>query len=137
MIGLVSMLSKHGDAIEADFQQYYGLDIAAIAQEGRFKRLLRLLRHLPPESRIAALQADSAVATGELPDVASWGRTDQLLAQVHDQLAIANWQRAGGKKKPVLLTDAKNKPRRKSKAAQNFGQQAVLDALTEIGPQNV
>ena len=29
---------------------------------------------------------------------ADWTRLEHLLALVHDQLAIANWQRAGGKK---------------------------------------
>jgi hypothetical protein len=29
-----------------------------------------------------------------------WSRTDHLLALVHDQLAISNWQRAGNKRGP-------------------------------------
>lgn len=35
-----------------------------------------------------------------LPDAygADWTRLEHLLALVHDQLAVANWQRAGGKK---------------------------------------
>jgi len=52
-----------------------------------WRRLTVLVRKLPPESSLAGV-----ISEGQ------WGLTDQLLAGIFDQLALANWQRAGNKK---------------------------------------
>lgn len=35
-----------------------------------------------------------------LGDVAEWGQTDRLLADVFDAIAVGNWQRGGNKNAP-------------------------------------
>jgi hypothetical protein len=48
-----------------------------------------LTKHLPADS-----------ATAEAIHGAGWSTTEHLLALIADQLAAANWQRAGDKTKP-------------------------------------
>jgi hypothetical protein len=86
---LPGILSEYGYEIEADFQQYYRLDIAELYTGGLSPaRAFRLVTMLPAESRFARAAAGPR---GE------WRINDYLLAAVVDTLAVANWQRGGGK----------------------------------------
>lgn len=74
--------------IEADFQQYYGLDVsdAGVSRHLTYGRLERLLLNLPVQSRFCRkyLHPDSVV---DYPV--------SLLRSATHSLAVANWQRAG------------------------------------------
>ena len=82
-------MREHGEAVEADFQRYYHLD------------LLDLWRGLitPRKAAVLVTQlpagAQTWVACGY--DNA-WTLTDHLTATLVDVLQIANWQRAGDSK---------------------------------------
>jgi hypothetical protein len=122
MIGLSDLLRRYGEAIEADFQQYYRIDL--FREAGRsipWARIRRLVRSLPDDSRfVSAVAGDtpSGAGKGALPDVSGWPRRDRLLASIIDELAIANWQRGQGKgKRPDLLTAARRTAPRKLHAA--------------------
>jgi hypothetical protein len=83
------ILEKYGDEIEADFQQYYGLDLLDFYR-GDLKpaKTYRLVCALPVESRFARKVGGPR---------ADWQTDQYLLADIRDQLAAANWQRGGGK----------------------------------------
>lgn len=138
MIGLSDLLRRYGEAIEADFQQYYGIDLFRVA--GRtvpWARIRRLVRSLPDESRfVSAVAGDtpSGAGKGALPDVGGWPRRDRLLASIIDELAIANWQRGQGKgKRPQLLTAArKPQPRRLHEAREQVDPEVMMRRLAAI-----
>lgn len=89
MIRLQAALSEHGEAIEADFQRYYGLAVTDVfAGRMSWRRLKVLLRQLPPESATARVQ---------LGPVAEWSPTEYLLAAIVDAERAALWQRSGGR----------------------------------------
>lgn len=115
MIGLVGLLQQHGDAIEADFQQFYGTNLWRDLGTGRLRwpRLQRLVTGLPDDSRFVRRLSGSAPGRRGTPDIGDWPRQERLLASIIDELAIANWQRSGGKgKRPDLLTARKAQPKR-------------------------
>lgn len=76
------------DALEADFQRVYGLDLGDLwAGRMTVPRAANLTTHLPWGSAIfRAMGLDQAWTTGE-----------HLAAQSVDLMAAANWQRGGGK----------------------------------------
>jgi hypothetical protein len=90
--GLVELHQEHGEVIEADFARYYqGADPEAVTLR-RYGVLVRGLLKMPRSLLHLELANDD------------WSLTDHLLAVVHDQLAIANWQRTGkksGRPKPI------------------------------------
>ena len=88
--GLVELLTEHGEAIEADLQQFYGVALSDLTV-GRltWRRLGVLVRQLPAESRV--------VATLNRGSSGEWPMSDHLLALILDALHAANWQRGGGK----------------------------------------
>ena len=137
MIRLVQTLRGFGDCIEADFQIIYGLPLWQVLAGGEWARVHRLILQLGDDSKYAVAAARLAPAGGKGgpgPDISEWERTDRLLASVVDELAIANWQRSGGKgKKPVLLTAPKRKRVRNDLSA--FKQSDVIAALKARGPQ--
>lgn len=49
---LRDLLTRWGDRVEADLQQFYGLDLGQMVAEGRFRRLLNLIVQLPADSRM-------------------------------------------------------------------------------------
>jgi len=91
------------------------------------------MHHLPAES---AFKAEFAVRTrqeqDEQPsstfnDISDWSLTNQLLAHVVDVLAMANYQRGGGKgSKPKLLTAGS---RRSAKPAPNVDVRGLLESI--------
>jgi hypothetical protein len=89
MIRLQAALHEHGEAIEADFQRYYGVALADVFV-GRlsWRRLKVLLRQLPVES---------ATARAQVGPMAEWSPTEYLLAAIVDAERAALWQRGGGR----------------------------------------
>lgn len=138
MIGLSDLLRRYGEAIEADFQQYYGIDLwRSVGRTIPWARVRRLVRSLPDDSRfVSAVAGDtpSGVGRGALPDVTGWPRRDRLLASIIDELAIANWQRGQGKgKRPQLLTAArKPQPRRLHEARERVDPEVMMRRLAAI-----
>ena len=54
-LALAGLIEEHGAALEADFQRFYGLDLATfIRGENKPRRALRLAGMLPPESAYMA-----------------------------------------------------------------------------------
>lgn len=93
------LVREHGDALEADFQRWYGLDFGDLYRGTMTpRRAAALALNLPPGA-VTWLEADLAAA---------WNIGEHLLAATVDQLAIANWQRTKdgqkGHKKPKPLT---------------------------------
>lgn len=89
IIALLRFLEIYGSAVEADFQRYYHIYLGDLfTGKLTWRRFRELLSELPLGS-----QTNVAV---EGP-AAYWGLTDELLAIVANILAIANWQRGGGK----------------------------------------
>jgi len=127
---LGSILAHHGEAVEADFQQFYGLRLG----ECGFSRMSRLLRQLPDEARLWRRLADQQPRAAGTPDVSGWSLSDQLLATIVDELAIANWQRGGGKKqhRPSLLT-AKKRAKPKQPVAMSLSREQIIEKLARSG----
>jgi hypothetical protein len=114
----------------------YGLPL----QPGRaytWRRFGVLLRGLDHDSRFARTLADLSpdLPTSSGPvDISGWSRTDQLLANIADQLQGANWQRSGGKSpyKPQFQM----KPKRSSAPKSTTLTDAqIRERLARRGPQ--
>lgn len=99
---LVALLQEegYGEAIEADFQETYGLPLAPGILY-TWRRFRVLVRGLQEGSRFVRLAAKNT-PKGDV-DTSEWGRTDQLLAIVADLLVVSNWQRTGSKEEPSFL----------------------------------
>lgn len=82
------LLTEHGEAIEADLQQFHGIALSDLTT-GRltWRRLGVLVEELPPGSALAA----------RLNPSMRWSNTEHLLAALVDLAANGNWQRGGGK----------------------------------------
>lgn len=77
---------KYPDQLEADFQQYYGLDIAKIDKE----RASRLACQLPRQSRVLVAMDQSNL----------WSNGDIELIQIANGIETIKWQLANqGRKK--------------------------------------
>jgi len=85
-IGLAALLTEHGEAIEADLQRWYGVELGD-RYRGRLtdRRLLVLIRHLP---------RDSALMWDADPETAAWGLAEQLSAAQTDALNMLAWMYA-------------------------------------------
>jgi len=102
---LVFYLERYGNALEADFQERYGLNLGELWRRGAYRRLLNLVEQLPQASRFAGAVANdpehvAAIleATGDQPaetspDMAEWTAQAELLAEIRDltttQIAVA------------------------------------------------
>lgn len=95
IVGLYGLLTEYGEAIEADLQRYYRVDVRDAFRPCSgltFRRLRALISHLP---------TDSALARRIGGEDAEWTLERQLLAAIHDRLAEGNWQRGNaGSKTP-------------------------------------
>lgn len=79
------MLTEHGDDVEADLLETFGVDLLDLGSDRlSWSRLGRLLDRLPPNSR-------SYLA---VRGYAAWTPREHLLAALVDILQGANWQRA-------------------------------------------
>ncbi|MEU0675482.1 hypothetical protein ABZ330_21825 [Streptomyces sp. NPDC006172] len=96
--GLVGLLREHGEAVEADLREHYGVrlsDLFARDASGRclltWRELGVLVRQLPGTAR-------TRLALGDEDGL--WGLAEQLQALQVDALRVANWQRANEGLKP-------------------------------------
>lgn len=93
--------SEYAEEIECDLQRYYGLDYRDLfLRDTRltWRRLLVLLRHLPPESALntairndaseSELARNSAQAD---PARGRWSATESMLASILDAIRMGNW----------------------------------------------
>lgn len=76
-------MTEHAEAVEADLQRYYGVDLLD-RYRGRLssRRLRVLIQHLP---------RDAALVRALHGEEAEWGLTEHLLAAAVDHLAAGNW----------------------------------------------
>lgn len=88
---LVAFRNRHGGALRADFQRFYGLNLDDLGKTYGVLHAAELAAHLPPESATML-----AVAGG-------WSKTDLLLATLIDDFRFYMWAKSGGK--------AKNRPK--------------------------
>ncbi|TDC02597.1 hypothetical protein E1091_00355 [Micromonospora fluostatini] len=74
IVSLARLIRRHADAVEADLQRYYRIDLADLWR-GRLtlRRLATLLRYLPAEAATLGTYGDPA---------AGWTRTHYLLTDV-------------------------------------------------------
>lgn len=100
------------DLVEADFQQYYGIDIRTMIRTD-FRRYCRLLGQLPMESRF--VEYKSPVKDW------SWDREVQsrILAKI-DQIRIDFLNANRGKGKPPLKADKQFQPDYVAKAKEEY-----------------
>ena len=91
--GLYRILRDHGEAVEADLQRVYNIDLRDLVSGALSWRRLRVLTE--------AMYGDTA----------RWGPTEHLLASAVDTLRSANWQRGQGKgKRPKPVTRPGRRP---------------------------
>lgn len=78
------LVREHGDALEADFQRWYGIDLGDLYR-GQLtpRRAAALAVNLPPGS-VTWIEADMSAA---------WTVAEHLAAAQIDALNVANWQR--------------------------------------------
>lgn len=99
----------HPAELEADFQQFYALDLNGLLDRGEWRRAAVLLSQLPADSRyVRAVQPALA-----------WGPTEYLLAYIADSLAFLRFElthqnggRGGRKPKPYPRPKAAEPPRK-------------------------
>lgn len=112
------VLREHGDALEADFERVYRIDICDLWRGHLSPRKAAvLLMGLPPGSLVWQ----------ELGEDAAWTAGEHLLAATVDALNIANWQRSDGKgKQPDPL------PRPRDIKADMDKRQKMLDRASKF-----
>lgn len=111
-------MREHGDALEADFEHYYGIDIVDVYRGHISARKASVLAlNLPP----------GALTWQEVGTDNAWTVGDFLLAEAVDALNIANYQRQGGKgerpeptPRPAQLRERKEKRAREMERASRF-----------------
>lgn len=86
LASLGAVLLLHGPALEADFQQFYGVDLLACTP----RKVWVLFNALPSESRVVR----------EMAPEAEWGNTEYLLASVIDAIQQNTWVLASAHSKP-------------------------------------
>ncbi|MFF8879599.1 hypothetical protein [Streptomyces flaveolus] len=102
ILGLVRLLSEHGEAVSADLRSEYGVrlsDLFARDSTGRplltWRELGGYVRQLPPRAR-------TRIAMGDTDGL--YGLQEHLQALTIDELRVANWQRANEGVKPSKQT---------------------------------
>ena len=93
------VVTDHREALTADFWQFYGCGWEEMLTQGSSVSSIADLA--------ASLPRDSRIMLNLLPrrEIESWSADTYLLAHIADLLAVANWQRSGGKgqrPKPVI-----------------------------------
>lgn len=85
----MELLRDHGNAVEADLQQHYGIELTDLWR-GRLtlRRLRVLVDHLPSDSATARSIAGFRPSDA----LAGWGLTQLLIARLWDELAAYRWQ---------------------------------------------
>lgn len=111
LLALPKLINQYGDEIEADLRETYQVDLLDMYR-GLIRPVvvLRLVMQLGPGSRLAKKSAGPAGA---------WSTESHLLAHIVDVLAVANYQRGGGKgtrPKPISRPGSEPKTTRTGKA---------------------
>lgn len=75
------MLDAAPDALRADVQRFYGLDLDQLGHEIRVRRMADLSANLP----------QNAAVWGRIDPRAQWDTTTQLLANIADNTAFNAW----------------------------------------------
>ena len=75
------MLSRHPDALRADFQRYYGLNLDDMGEAFSFSHAAALCAWLPDDSAVYRAEGDG------------WSRTQRMLAQMGRSIDVVWWQR--------------------------------------------
>lgn len=138
--GLVALIERDGEAIDADLQREYGLSLGDVVS-GRvtFRRLLTLMDGLPLDGTAVwrkRVRESAGKASGKhAPPPAEWWTPERdLLAMIADGQAMRMWQ-AGGNKGP------KPRPIRRPGVSSathstDMPQEQVRAALDAIGPRS-
>lgn len=125
LVGLAPLLAGHRDELEADFQQWYGLDLAHMLDAGEFRRARALAEQLPRASRtVRALQPKAA-----------WGDAEYLLAYIADNLAYMRYEQGHSKKrrkkpKPYPRPTEKGRPRADERTVHGMSAERVGEILS-------
>lgn len=130
MAGVVELVEEHGDALEADLQRFYQIELAGLFTHPptlSIRRLRVLVRHLPHDSATRReLEADDA----------GWSLNEHLLALVVDAVRAGNWQRGGGKgAKPKPIPRPGHRPRSHTHGHVERGPAEVAAYLDRFKPQ--
>ena len=108
--GLAGLIDDYGEAIEADLQEYFGLDLLDVFRpDGRLTpgKVLRLLSQLGVESRTVAEMAGNR-------DLRGWTQDRAILADLWDLIAAVNtppkkrrprYPRPGGRRRIARVAD--------------------------------
>lgn len=75
------MMEAAPDALRADLQRFYGLDMDEIGHTVRVRRAADLAANLP----------DDALTWGRIDERATWGTTKHLLATIADNTGFLAW----------------------------------------------
>jgi hypothetical protein len=95
------LTSRFAEEIEADLHRYYGLDFVDLFVKGSrltWRKLLVLVRHLPPESAVNTAirntMPESVMARAGAkndPAKSSWSSMESLMALLIDELRQQTW----------------------------------------------
>jgi len=99
LLGVVELLNEQFDTIEADFQRFYGLDLGEACWGDNHvgvRRLMALIRGLPPESTLSRVTGDWWTEGHEL--TASLVELTHAVAQASQLSAQTGWAQVAGKK---------------------------------------
>lgn len=116
MFALWYMLIEHGQALEADFARFYGIDLADLYRGWLGARKAAVLAvHLPAESAVMRREGGSAALTG----------VEQILMGTNHRLEMLMYQNGGGKgKKPEPPKPPETHMERKNKQQRLWAKQA-------------
>ena len=82
------MLASHEDALRADFQRFYGLNLDDMGDAYSFRHAAALCANLPDDSAVFRAEGDG------------WTGTQQLLASIGRGIDVIWWQRTEAGQKP-------------------------------------
>lgn len=89
--GLHRLLTEHGEALEADLAQYYGIDLRDLFRGSlTWRRLGVLIRGLPVDSRLTGTLPRSEPVDDAAETVARWSHIEYLLADLYDLLVAVH-----------------------------------------------
>lgn len=111
----------------ADFQQYYGLDLAALLDAWEWRRADMLARGLPRESRTLR----------SLDPRLEWGEAEYLLAAIADNIAFLRYESAASsgakrvrKPKPVKRPGKRGRKRSQDRTVRGMSKSRVAEILS-------
>lgn len=85
-------MREHGEAVEADLRQHYGVRLRDLHLRDVHGHRLMTWRELRCYIRQLPSDARTRIATGDEDSI--WGLQEHLTAVVIDELRVANWQRS-------------------------------------------